>query len=371
MASIEIRNLKKRFGALEVIPGFTLEVADREFISLLGPSGCGKSTILRIIAGLEELSSGRIVIGGRDVTALEPRDRDIAMVFQNYALYPQKTVFENLAYGQRIRKVPEARIREKVHEVATLLQIEKLLKRKPAQLSGGQQQRVAMGRAIMREPAAFLFDEPLSNLDAKLRNHMRVEIRQLQQRLGVTTLYVTHDQVEAMTMSDRIVVLNGGRVEQIGRPLEIYERPESLFVASFIGSPPMNLIDVTSDGRQVRLPSGKTLPLNGLPPGELVMGFRPERARIGVRGRALALPYQISLIEELGSQKVVHGNAGGAEIAVIFPEDTELPSEEPQVLLSEQHLHFFDKSTGRRVFHAFKEAASALGSKANQAVEGA
>ncbi|MFT3987915.1 ABC transporter ATP-binding protein [Aestuariivirga sp.] len=349
MANIEIRDLRKKFGSLEVIPGFSLDVKDREFISLLGPSGCGKSTILRITAGLEELTSGHVLIGGRDVTSLEPRDRDIAMVFQNYALYPQKTVFENLAYGLRIRKTPDARVKQRVREVAAVLQIEQLLERKPSQLSGGQQQRVAMGRAIMREPQAFLFDEPLSNLDAKLRNHMRVEIRELQQRLGVTTLYVTHDQVEAMTMSDRIVVLNGGKVEQIGKPIEIYERPASLFVANFIGSPAMNMLDVQSDGQLVRVASGETLPAPGAPVGSFVMGIRPERLRFGTKALETALPFSISLVEELGSQKVIHGTAGGNSISVTFPEDAALPGGTAYVEFPKQHMHFFRSDTGLRM----------------------
>jgi sn-glycerol 3-phosphate transport system ATP-binding protein len=350
MASIEVKNLKKRFGEVKVIEDFSLTVKDREFISLLGPSGCGKSTILRIVAGLEELTSGNILIGGKVVTPLEPKDRDIAMVFQNYALYPHKTIFENLAYGLRIRKKSEALITARVREVASLLQIEQLLARRPAQLSGGQQQRVAMGRAIMREPQAFLFDEPLSNLDAKLRNHMRVEIRQLQQRLGITTLYVTHDQVEAMTMSDRIVVLNQGDIEQIGRPLEIYEKPASLFVANFIGSPAMNLIRVKTDAGNVVLPSGGHIAAGrALPSGEITLGIRPERIKLSGTKSAQSLPYRITLVEELGSQKIVHGNIEGTDLTVVFPEDIVLPGDEAFVDLPLNYLHFFDAQSGKRV----------------------
>ena len=350
MANIDIQNLNKKFGSLEIIPDFSLHVDDREFISLLGPSGCGKSTILRIVAGLEDLTAGDIVIGGRTVTSLEPRDRDIAMVFQNYALYPHKTIFENLAYGLRIRKRPEAEIKRRVEEVSQLLQIEQLMARKPSQLSGGQQQRVAMGRAIMREPAAFLFDEPLSNLDAKLRNHMRVEIRQLQQRLGITTLYVTHDQVEAMTMSDRIVVLNHGRIEQIGKPLEIYETPESLFVATFIGSPSMNLIEAKADGSGIVLPSGERLALDrDLGNRDLTVGVRPERIKLSDTKGADGLAYRISLVEELGSQKIVHGRIGDVELTVAFPEDVPLPSGDAFVTLPPQYVHVFDPATGRRI----------------------
>lgn len=350
MASIDVKNLSKKFGEVEVINDFSLSVADREFISLLGPSGCGKSTILRIVAGLEELTSGNILIGGKVVTPLEPKDRDIAMVFQNYALYPHKTIFENLAYGLRIRKKPEAEITERVKAVAGLLQIEQLLERRPAQLSGGQQQRVAMGRAIMREPQAFLFDEPLSNLDAKLRNHMRVEIRQLQQRLGITTLYVTHDQVEAMTMSDRIVVLNQGNIEQIGRPLEIYEKPASLFVANFIGSPAMNLIKVKADGADVMLASGGRVTAGrGLPSGDITLGVRPERIKLSGNKGAQSLPYSITLVEELGSQKIVHGNVEGTDLTVVYPEDIALPGSDAFVDLPPNYLHFFDTASGKRV----------------------
>ncbi|MEP9386300.1 sn-glycerol-3-phosphate ABC transporter ATP-binding protein UgpC [Mesorhizobium sp. KR9-304] len=349
MANIEIKHLKKKFGALEVIGDFSLQVDDREFISLLGPSGCGKSTILRIVAGLEELTSGEIVINDKVVTPLEPKDRDIAMVFQNYALYPHKTVFENLAYGLRIRKTPAERIKKRVGEVSQLLQIDQLLERRPAQLSGGQQQRVAMGRAIMREPAAFLFDEPLSNLDAKLRNHMRVEIRELQQRLGITTLYVTHDQVEAMTMSDRIVVLNHGAIEQIGKPLEIYEKPASLFVATFIGSPSMNLIRLKSDGKALELPSGDRLAVERAPGGEVILGIRPERIKLSGTRSGNSLPYAISLVEELGSQKIIHGRVGDTELTVAFPEDVPLPADGAFVSFPEGHLHFFDTGEGKRL----------------------
>lgn len=350
MANIEIQNLNKSFGSVEIIEDFSLQVEDREFISLLGPSGCGKSTILRIVAGLEVLSKGRIIINDRDVTSLEPKDRDIAMVFQNYALYPHKTIFENLAYGQRIRKRPEPEIVRRVTEVAELLQIEMLLQRRPAQLSGGQQQRVAMGRAIMREPAAFLFDEPLSNLDAKLRNQLRVEIRQLQKRLGVTTLYVTHDQVEAMTMSDRIVVLNEGRVEQIGKPLEIYDRPASLFVAGFIGTPAMNLFDVEVKGNILHLAGGVTLPLLNPPlEGPLKLGVRPENVKIVDQDAAPCLPYTITLVEELGSGKVVHGTVSGLDMVVVVPKDQVLSTGGSYVKLGDADMHFFHPETGLRL----------------------
>jgi len=349
MGSIDIRRLGKKFGEVEVISEFSLHVEDREFISLLGPSGCGKTTILRIVAGLEDPSSGEIVISDRNVTALDPRDRDIAMVFQNYALYPHKTVYENLAYGLKIRKTAQEQIRNRVDEIARLLQIEALLQRKPAQLSGGQQQRVAMGRAIMRQPAAFLFDEPLSNLDAKLRNHMRVEIRELQQRLGITTLYVTHDQVEAMTMSDRVVVLNKGAIEQIGKPIDIYEHPASIFVATFIGSPAMNLLSVRSDGTSIELPSGDKFAVSKAPDGQLTMGIRPERIKLSAQTDGVGIPFKISLVEELGSQKIVHGTVGQNALTIAFSEDAPLPGEHAQITLPEKYLHFFDSKSGKRL----------------------
>lgn len=350
MANIEVRNLHKSFGKTEVITGFSLHVKDRELMSLLGPSGCGKSTILRIIAGLQPLSKGHVIINDRDVTSCEPKDRDIPMVFQNYALYPHKTIFENLAYGQRIRKVAEPEIVKRVTEVAELLQIEMLLQRRPAQLSGGQQQRVAMGRAIMREPAAFLFDEPLSNLDAKLRTHMRVEIRQLQQRLGITTLFVTHDQVEAMTMSDRIAVINQGQVEQVGKPLEIYNRPVSLFVASFIGTPAMNLCDAEVKGGILHFGDGITLSLaQVLPDGPVTFGMRPERIKFHTRKSQNRLPFQISFVEELGSGKVVHGSVSGQKLTVAIAEGDALPSGKTYVDLPEESMHFFNPKTGKRL----------------------
>lgn len=303
---------------------------------------------MRIVAGLEELTCGDVIIGDQVVTHLEPKDRDVAMVFQNYALYPQKTVFENLAYGLRVRKTPEDKIKARVDDVVTLLQIAPLLERKPAQLSGGQQQRVSMGRAIMRELAAFLFDEPLSNLDAKLRNHMRVEVRQLQKQLGITTLYVTHDQVEAMTMSDRIVVLNHGKIEQIGEPLDIYERPASLFVATFIGSPSMNLFAAQSDGQEIRLTSGETLSVSGVPTGEVIMGVRPERIRLSDCAGPDSLNYRISMIEELGAQKVIHGDLGGVDVSVVHNGDGTIPAGSAWLTLLPDYLHFFNPRTGQR-----------------------
>src|SRR6476660_2055437 len=251
MANVEFRNVTKKYGNLQVIHGIDMHVADSEFIVIVGPSGCGKSTLLRMVAGLEPITGGEIDIAGRVVNALEPKDRDIAMVFQNYALYPHMSVFDNMAYGLRIRGLAKSDIAERVKRAADILELESLLARTPRQLSGGQRQRVAMGRAIVREPAVFLFDEPLSNLDAKLRVQMRFEIKRLHERIRTTSVYVTHDQVEAMTLGDRLIVMNAGRAEQIGAPLEIYARPASTFVASFIGSPPMNLIPTKRDGRDL------------------------------------------------------------------------------------------------------------------------
>src|SRR5512134_230230 len=253
MAGVSFRDVRKKYGELQVIHGVTAEVADGEFVVIVGPSGCGKSTLLRMVAGLERISSGEIAIGTRIVNELEPKDRDIAMVFQNYALYPHMSVRENMAYGLKIRRMERSDIDARVKRAAEILELGPFLDRKPRALSGGQRQRVAMGRAIVREPAVFLFDEPLSNLDAKLRVQMRAELQGLHRRLGTTSLYVTHDQVEAMTLAHRMIVMNAGRAEQIGAPLEVYARPATTFVASFIGSPPMNLIPEERDGRKVLL----------------------------------------------------------------------------------------------------------------------
>src|SRR5512147_443625 len=287
MAKIEFNDVRKVYGTNQVVHGITLEVADGEFVVLVGPSGCGKSTLLRMVAGLEEITGGTISIGGRVVNDLEPKDRDCAMVFQNYALYPHMSVYDNMAYGLKIRKLPKADIDRRVNEAAAILELEGLLTRKPRQLSGGQRQRVAMGRAIVREPAAFLFDEPLSNLDAKLRVQTRLEIQKLHRRLKTTSLFVTHDQVEAMTLAQRMIVMNAGRVEQIGTPSEVYSRPATTFVASFIGSPPMNLFEgrTSADGRTFTARDGVQIALPDAVPAlagrELVMGLRPENLHLG------------------------------------------------------------------------------------------
>src|SRR5688500_3483224 len=262
MAAVSLRDVRKSYTPeLQVIHGVSMEIKDGEFIVILGPSGCGKSTLLRMVAGLETISAGEVSIGGRVVNNLEPKDRDIAMVFQNYALYPHMTVFDNMAYGLKIRGMPKSEIEAKVHKAADILELRPFLDRRPRQLSGGQRQRVAMGRAIVREPAVFLFDEPLSNLDAKLRTQMRVEIHRLQDRLGITSLYVTHDQVEAMTLADRMMVMNGGVAEQIGTPMEVYHRPASIFVAGFIGSPAMNFLPARLNAHGIELKGGHAVPL--------------------------------------------------------------------------------------------------------------
>ncbi|MEM6488229.1 MAG: sn-glycerol-3-phosphate ABC transporter ATP-binding protein UgpC [Pseudomonadota bacterium] len=295
----------KRYGATQVIHGVDLTIDDGEFCVFVGPSGCGKSTLLRMVAGLEETSDGQIAIGGRDVTRVDPAERGVAMVFQTYALYPHMTVRQNMAYGLRIARRPQAEIARRVEAAAEMLELGHLLDRKPRALSGGQRQRVAMGRAIVREPAAFLFDEPLSNLDAKLRVQMRLEIRALQRRLATTALYVTHDQVEAMTMADRMVVMNGGRAEQVGAPLDVYERPSTLFVAGFIGSPPMNVLPA--------------------PSGEGSLGVRPEHVALMPEGTGL-MDGEIAMVEPLGAETLVHiVAAGGARLVARVP-GTDMPA---------------------------------------------
>ena len=326
MAQIRLDQVGKIYaGGTRAVGGVTLDVADGEFIVLVGPSGCGKSTLLRMVAGLETVSEGTITIGDRVVNDVEPADRDIAMVFQNYALYPHMTVFDNLAYGLRNRGTPKAEIARRVDEAARMLGLTDYLTRKPRALSGGQRQRVAMGRAIVREPAAFLFDEPLSNLDAKLRGTMRLDIRQLQRRLGTTALYVTHDQVEAMTLADRLVVLNKGRVEQIGTPLEVYRNPASVFVASFIGAPPMNLLPGAALGNE-----GVTL------------GFRPEDA---IPDPAGPIAMQVTAVEELGPSRLVHGTIGGAVATIQLPSTAELP-ETLRLSVPPTAMRRFDPATG-------------------------
>ncbi|MFC7737395.1 sn-glycerol-3-phosphate import ATP-binding protein UgpC [Roseomonas sp. GCM10028921] len=353
MATLSLRGVRKSFNNTAVLHGIDLEVADGELVVIVGASGCGKSTLLRIVAGLETPSDGEVVINGRDVTGLEPADRDIAMVFQNYALYPHMSVFGNMAYGLKIRGLPRAEIDRRVRDAAGILGIEPLLDRKPKQLSGGQRQRVAMGRAIVREPALFLFDEPLSNLDAKLRVQMRAEIRRLQRRLGVTSLFVTHDQVEAMTLGDRLVVMNAGRPAQVAPPMEIFARPADTYVAGFIGSPSMNFIPAALDqgNASARLADGTLVPFpEGHRPGSagqpITLGVRPEHLLAG-EGEG-AIPLAVELIEPLGSETVVHGRApGGLAVTARLPgtfSGSVLP-----VRLPGTHLHVFDAETGRRL----------------------
>lgn len=349
MAEIEISQVCKDYhGGVRAVHGVDISINDGEFIVLVGPSGCGKSTLLRMVAGLEEISEGTVKIGGRVVNNVDPADRDIAMVFQNYALYPHMTVYENLAYGLKNRKTPKAEIDARVQEAARMLELQPYLERKPRALSGGQRQRVAMGRAIVRKPAAFLFDEPLSNLDAKLRVSMRGEIKRLQKRLGTTSLYVTHDQLEAMTLADRLVVLNGGRIEQIGAPLDVYHTPASTFVASFIGSPAMNLVAGELHGDRLAIgPEIMTLKSFAPASGAVTVGMRAEDFRIaGPEEKGLA--FRVDYVEELGSQRLVHGFVGDQAMTAAFPPDLPVPMEFSLTIAPEK-LHFFSVETGKRI----------------------
>ncbi len=346
MATIEIVDLKKNYGSVPAVKGVNLSVADGELIVLVGPSGCGKSTLLRMIAGLETVSDGKIEIGGRNVNNSEPAQRDIAMVFQNYALYPHMTVRGNLEYGLKNRGTPRAEIDRRVKEAADILEIGPMLGRRPRELSGGQRQRVAMGRAIVREPAAFLFDEPLSNLDAKLRVQMRVEIRRLQRRLKTTSIYVTHDQLEAMTLADRLVVMNGGLVEQVGTPVDVYDRPASLFVAGFIGSPPMNLvpIEVISGSQNVgalRLPEATDIV--GIRPDEMTL---VEPSEPSVRLEATA-----ELLEPIGGESHLHvrvGNSGHTVILSVPGRPNIAEAAQFPVYARLNAMHPFNSKTGKR-----------------------
>ena len=338
MASISLKNVVKRYGhgktAVPVLHGINAEISDREFIVIVGPSGCGKSTLLRMVAGLEEISGGDIAIGGRVVNNLEPAERDIAMVFQNYALYPHMTVFDNMAYGLKIKKVPAHEIKARVDQAAAILELGGLLQRKPRELSGGQRQRVAMGRAIVRQPQVFLFDEPLSNLDAKLRAQTRLEIEKLHRELGITSLFVTHDQVEAMTLAQRMMVMNGGRMEQFGTPEDVYHRPATTFVASFIGAPPMNLLTGVEGVRE-----------------GVVLGVRPEHLRVVDSG---GWPLQVETVEMLGAERLIYGHLGGAQgpWTILRMHETEAPPASGQtlhVVPLEDRVHGFDAASGRRI----------------------
>jgi sn-glycerol 3-phosphate transport system ATP-binding protein len=334
MAAIQLKNVIKRYGKgkqeLQVIHGVNADIADREFIVIVGPSGCGKSTLLRMVAGLEEISGGEISIGNRVVNQLEPAERDIAMVFQNYALYPHMSVFDNMAYGLKIKKVPIDEIKVRVDKAAKILELGHLLERKPRQLSGGQRQRVAMGRAIVRQPQVFLFDEPLSNLDAKLRAQTRLEIQKLHRELGITSLFVTHDQVEAMTLAQRMIVMNAGVMEQFGTPEEVYHRPASTFVASFIGSPPMNLLKNAPGGR-----------------AGAVLGIRPEHLDIGPTGWEL----RVETVELLGAERLVYCRLGDEQIIVRTDESRPAPANDSIIHVAprEDRLHWFDAASGKRL----------------------
>jgi len=355
MASISLRNVVKRYGsgpkANPVIHGVSAEIADHEFIVIVGPSGCGKSTLLRMVAGLEEITEGEIAIGGRVVNDTEPSERDIAMVFQNYALYPHMTVFDNMAYGLKIAKVPMDEIKVRVDKAAKILELGPFLQRKPREMSGGQRQRVAMGRAIVRQPQVFLFDEPLSNLDAKLRAQTRLEIQKLHADLGVTSLFVTHDQVEAMTLAQRMIVMNAGRMEQIGTPDEVYHRPATTFVASFIGSPPMNLIKGSADGSRFSA-GGQTLSLPCAAPrsGELILGLRPEHAELSQNG-SVGWQLKVEALEMLGAERLVYGHVGDTLFTLRLDATLVPPKVGDTVSLTTtpEHLHWFDATTTKRV----------------------
>ena len=338
MAAIQLKNIIKRYGsgktANQVIHGVNADIADGEFVVIVGPSGCGKSTLLRMVAGLEEISAGEIFIGGRMVNDVEPAERDIAMVFQNYALYPHMSVFDNMAYGLKIAKVPQAEIKVRVDKAARILELGPFLARKPRELSGGQRQRVAMGRAIVRQPQVFLFDEPLSNLDAKLRAQTRLEIQKLHRELGITSLFVTHDQVEAMTLAQRMIVMHAGVMEQFGTPLEVYTRPATTFVASFIGSPPMNLLRDAPDAK-----------------AGTITGIRPEHLDISESGWAL----RVEAVEMLGAERLVYGrwsHGAGDEMVIIRTDEADaVPALGATIHATPRadRLHAFDATTGKRV----------------------
>ncbi|MDO5603631.1 MAG: sn-glycerol-3-phosphate ABC transporter ATP-binding protein UgpC [Paracoccus sp. (in: a-proteobacteria)] len=349
MATVTIDDVRKSYGAVEVMHGVSVDIDEGEFVVLVGPSGCGKSTLLRMLAGLEHITSGQIRIGERVVNDLPPKERDIAMVFQNYALYPHLTVAENMGFSLKLAGAGKAEIAEKVRPAAEILGLAHLLERYPRQLSGGQRQRVAMGRAIVRKPQVFLFDEPLSNLDAKLRVSMRTEIKNLHQRLKTTTVYVTHDQIEAMTMADKIVVMHDGRVEQIGAPLELYDRPANLFVAGFIGSPAMSMIHGTLEGGVFVAGDGTRLPVTN--PGravagqKLVYGIRPEAMSIGGD-----IPLKVEVTEPTGAETHVVGSLGGSEITAVFRERVSAPPGGTLMIgVDPGAVHLFDAETGIRL----------------------
>ena len=350
MTEVSLDMVRKIYpNGFEAVKPCSFQIPDGEFVVLVGPSGCGKSTLLRMIAGLEEVSGGTISIGKRVVNDVDPADRNIAMVFQNYALYPHMTVTKNMAYGLKNRGLPKSEIEAKVKEAAKMLNLSDYLDRRPSQLSGGQRQRVAMGRAIVRNPELFLFDEPLSNLDAKLRNQMRIEIRSLQRRLDVTAVYVTHDQIEAMTMADRIIVLNEGRIEQIGTPSEIYNQPASTFVAGFMGAPPMNLITAKRNGSGgMVVGNGFHLNIDGpdSEEEEFLLGIRPEDVELSPVG---AVTCDVQIVEELGAHHLLHGKLGDQDFSVSVPKDVRAETGEVGLGLKPESVHFFSKETGIRL----------------------
>jgi multiple sugar transport system ATP-binding protein len=361
MAQVTLRKLVKRFDRTEAVRGINLDIADTEFVVLVGPSGCGKSTTLRMIAGLEDASDGEILIGGDTVNDLPPKDRDIAMVFQNYALYPHMTVFENMSFGLRLKKFPKSEIKARVEEAAGILDITELLERKPRQLSGGQRQRVAMGRAIVRHPKVFLFDEPLSNLDAKLRVQMRTEIKKVHQKVKTTTVYVTHDQVEAMTLADRVVVMNAGRIEQVGPPHELYHSPKTKFVAGFIGSPAMNFVPATieenagalsvrlANGIAFRIPAERTQRYKGHAGRSLLFGLRPEHI---TEHRGTLAPNQqefevtLDVVEPMGMETMVYFAIDGIEVCGrVDPPSAGNVGEKMRLVADLRHMHLIDRES--------------------------
>ena len=349
MATIKLEDLVKTYGDVEVLHNLNGNIQDGEFVVVVGPSGCGKSTLLRMIAGLETITSGKISIGDKTVNDLEPADRDIAMVFQNYALYPHMSVRQNMGYGLKIRKIEKQEIERRVLEAAEILGISEYLDRKPRQLSGGQRQRVAMGRAIVRDPQVFLFDEPLSNLDAKLRVQMRLEIRKLQKRLNVTSIYVTHDQVEAMTLGDRLMVLNDGVVEQFGTPIELYDHPETIFVAGFIGSPSMNFIPAESNEKSISLCNGKKIKKSLKYKGKVSIGIRPEHLEEDKKGNIRIV---IQMVEQLGSNSLLHGTLEDTDIEIVASLSGHVTAEAGSIVsfsAKETNIHVFNPDTEKRL----------------------
>ena len=350
MTDISLQNLKKSFGDTKVIHDLSIDIKDGELIVIVGPSGCGKSTLLRMIAGLEDANEGNILIDGKKVNSLEPMERNIAMVFQNYALYPHMSVFDNMAYGLKIAKVPKDEINSRVQNAAKILEIQDYLERKPNQLSGGQRQRVAMGRAIVRNPVAFLFDEPLSNLDAKLRVQMRLEIKKLQTQLKTTSLFVTHDQVEAMTLADRMIVMNEGNVEHIGTPLEVYTKPKTLFTAQFIGSPAMNILKGECRNNTVTFLNKSSLKINSKFNGKVNVGLRPEDFKIDDNG---FIKLNVELVELVGSDTLIHGKLDGSEEVLIASIqgviNDNLNGKSINLSFDETKLHLFDTNSDQRI----------------------